>query len=86
METNDRSLNKWTGNENMVHLYNGHYPALKKNKIMKFRGKSVDIELWAFIKEQWVLNCAILSKNIDYAILYPFYRYNMHFIVFQDPN
>jgi hypothetical protein len=37
-------LNRGMGTENVVHLHNGYYSAIKKNKLMKFLGKWMDLE------------------------------------------
>jgi hypothetical protein len=38
------SLNRGLDTENMVHLYNGYYVAIKKNEFMKFFDKWMDLE------------------------------------------
>jgi hypothetical protein len=38
------SLNRGVDTENMAHLYNGVYSAIKKNYFMKFLGKWMELE------------------------------------------
>jgi hypothetical protein len=38
------SLNRGMNTENVLHLHNGLYSAIKKNEFMKFLGKWLDLE------------------------------------------
>jgi glucosamine 6-phosphate synthetase-like amidotransferase/phosphosugar isomerase protein len=44
LETTQMSFNQGMDTENVVHLYNGVYPAIKNNDYMKFLGKWMELE------------------------------------------
>ena len=43
-ETTQMSLNRGTGRENVVHLHNGVYTAIKNKEFVKFLGKWMELE------------------------------------------
>ena len=44
LERTQMPLNRGMDTENVVHLHNGVYSAIKKNEFMKFLGKWMDLE------------------------------------------
>jgi hypothetical protein len=44
LERTQMPLNRGMDTENVVHLHNGVYSAIKKNELMKFLGKWMDLE------------------------------------------